>query len=162
MRHTRLVACVLVAVATTVSGAPATSDARLVEAAAAQQPDLVRQLLAKGVDANSTRADGATALLFAAHWDDLASVDLLLKAGAKVNVADDHGVTPLALACENASAAMTGRLLAAGANPNVAQSNGLTPLMIAARTGSVAVVNALVKAGAHVNAATMATHETEI
>ena len=87
---------------------------------------------------NAARADGATALLWAAHWNDLETVDLLLRAGAKVNAADDHGVTPLARACENASAAMVDKLLDAGANPNVAQTSGLTPLMIAARTGNAA------------------------
>ena len=53
-----------------------------------------------------SRADGATALLWAAHWDNREIVELLLRAGADVNAADDHGVTPLARACENASAAV--------------------------------------------------------
>jgi ankyrin repeat protein len=137
-------------------------DSRLVDAAAAQDAAVVRELLAKGVDPNSTRADGATALLFAVHWNDLAAADLLLKAGANVNAADDHGVTPLANACENASPAMVDRLLAAKANPNLAQRNGLTPLMIGARTGNPSVVDALLKAGANVDAVTEATHETAL
>src|SRR5262245_47730506 len=88
-----------------VGGAAGPVDVRLVSAAADQQTEIVRSLLAKGVNANSRRADGATALLYAAHWNDLTAADLLLKAGANVNTADDHGVTPLARACENASAA---------------------------------------------------------
>ena len=113
------------------------SDLRAVDAMAARNTALVRALLDEGVDVNSARGDGATALHWAAHWDDADAAELLLGAGANVNAADDHGVTPLARACENASAAMVDLLLGAGANPNAAQVNGLTPLMTAARTGNI-------------------------
>src|SRR2546423_8882186 len=104
----------------------------------------VRALLKAGVDVNTRRADGANALLWAAHWDDLEMADLLLGAGAHVNAAEDRGVTPLARACENRSASMVAKLLAAGANPNVAQTSGVTPLMTGARTGNLDVVKALI------------------
>ena len=143
--------------------AAAAPDLRLVEAMAERDTARVRTLLAgEGFDVNAARADGATALLWAAHWDDREAAELLLGAGADVNAADDHGVTPLARASENASAAMVERLLAAGANPNAAQANGLTPLMTGARTGSLAVVRALLARGADVDAATAATHETAL
>jgi uncharacterized protein len=137
-------------------------DLRLVQAAADQDRDGVRALLAKKIDVNAARADGATALLWAAHWDDVEMADLLLRAGARVNAADDYGVTALARACENASEAMVGRLLAAGANPNAPQKSGLTPLMIAARTGNVQVVKALVAKGANVNATTEEANATAL
>ena len=145
------------------SAAAPAADLRLVEAMAERDSTRMRVLLAdEGLDVNAARADGATALLWAAHWDDGAAVELLLGAGADVNAADDHGVTPLARACENASRSMVERLLAAGANPNAAQVNGLTPLMTAARTGSLEVVEALLARGADVDAATAATHETAL
>ena len=145
------------------SAAAPAADLRLVEAMAERDSTRMRVLLAdEGLDVNAARADGATALLWAAHWDDGAAVELLLGAGADVNAADDHGVTPLARACENASTSMVERLLAAGANPNAAQVNGLTPLMTAARTGSLEVVEALLARGADVDAATAATHETAL
>ena len=145
------------------SAAAPAADLRLVEAMAERDTARMRVLLAdEGLDVNAARADGATALLWAAHWDDGAAVELLLGAGADVNAADDHGVTPLARACENASRSMVERLLAAGANPNAAQVNGLTPLMTAARTGSLEVVEALLARGADVDAATAATHETAL
>ncbi len=137
-------------------------DLRLVTAAADQDAAAVRALLAEGVDVNTARADGATAILWAAHRDDLDTVAQLLDAGADVNTADDHGVTPLERAAENASAAMIGALLAAGADANAAQTSGLTPLMTAARTGSVAVVQALLGHGADVNAATAETRSTAL
>jgi len=129
-------------------------DQRLITAAAEQDKVALRALLKQGVDANTTRADGATALLYAAHRDDLEAVDLLLKAGANANAAEDHGVTPLARAVENASVLVVERLLRAGASPNIAQTSGLTPLMTAARTGNLQVVKSLLAHGANVNAET--------
>jgi ankyrin repeat protein len=137
-------------------------DLRLVQAAADKDRVAVRALLAKKIDVNAARADGATALLWAAHWDDVEMADLLLRAGAKVDAADDYGVTPLARACENTSEAMVTRLLAAGANPNAAQKSGLTPLMIASRTGNMNVVKALMAKGANVNATTEEANATAL
>jgi ankyrin repeat protein len=128
---------------------------RLVSAAASQDWAAVRALLKARVDVNAARADGATALLWAAHWNDKETVDLLLAAGANVNAADDHGVTPLAQAAENADLAMIDRLLKAGANPNAAETSGRTPLMIAATTGNLTVVKTLLAFGANVNAVTV-------
>ena len=135
---------------------------RLVAAAAAQDADAVRARLEAGADPDTSRADGATALLWAAHWDDLLMVDLLLQAGADVNAADDHGVTPLQRAAENASPVMVDRLLTAGAKVNTVQTSGLTALMIAARTGDVRVVNRLLAHGADVDAATAETRSTAL
>jgi ankyrin repeat protein len=142
--------------------AGAAADQRLVNAAADQDKAAVRALLKQSVDVNAARADGSTALLWSAHWNDLETVDLLLKAGAKVNTADDYGVTPLSRAAENASIAMVERLLKAGANPNLAELSGMTPLMTATHTGNVAVVKALMARGANVNAATVETKNTAL
>lgn len=135
-------------------GWAAEPDLRLVNAAAAQDKAAARTLVKQGVNVNTARADGATALLWAAHWDDLELVDLLLKAGANVNAADDHGVTALTRAAENSSPAVIERLLKAGANPNLAEASGRTPLMIAAETGNLEAVKQLIANGANVNART--------
>src|SRR6202007_1369710 len=97
-------------------------------------------------------ADGATALMWAAHWDDLDTATLLIRASANANAANDHGVTPLSLACTNASAAMVKKLLDAGANPNLADLTGETPLMTCSRTGNAEAVKALLARGADVSA----------
>jgi ankyrin repeat protein len=138
------------------------SDLRLVNAVADQDHAAVLALLKQRVDVSAARPDGATALLFAAHFDDLETVDLLLRSGANVNAADEHGVTPLVEACENTSLAMVQRLLKAGANPNAAQTSGLTALMMAAHTGNLPVVKALIASGANVNAATTETRDTAL
>ena len=137
-------------------------DLRLVTAAAQQDREAVRAWLKKGVDVNSSRADGVTALLWAAQWDDLAMADMLLRAGGHANAADDHGVTPLMRACANASVAMVEKLLGAGANANGTQTSGLTPLMTAARTGNVNVVKTLLAHGANINAATTESDQTPL
>ena len=143
-------------------GAVVGQDLRLVDAVAVQDAQTVRALLDVGADVNASRADGATALLWAAHWDDADLAGRLIRAGADVNAADDHGVTPLERAAENASLPMVERLLAAGARADVARTSGLTPLMTAARTGSTAVVEALLAHGADVNAATRETRSTAL
>ena len=127
------------------------ADSRLIDAARHRQPSHVRSLLQERVDVNVAQADGATALHWAAHWNDLETADLLLRAGADPDASNEFGVTPLSLACTNASAAMVGRLLAAGANPN-AKGARVPPLMTCARTGSVDAVNALIARKADVNA----------
>ena len=131
----------------------AADDLRIVDAMKRQDTAAVRVLLAHGVDVHAAQPDGATALHWAAHWDDPDAVELLLRAGADVNAPNDFGVTPLALASGNGSRALVDRLLEAGANPNARRSTGETPLMTAARTGSVGAVEALLARGAHVNAA---------
>ena len=127
-------------------------DLRLVEAVEARKTAAISALLKQRVDLNATQPDGVTALHWAAHWDDLATADLLIRAGAKVDVANAFGVTPLSLAATSGSAAMIERLLAAGANPNAALPTGETPLMTAAKTGKVEAVRALLGGGATANA----------
>ena len=145
-----------------VAAPAAGEDPRLVAAAAARDADGVRALLAAGIHPDTPRADGATALLWAAHRDDRRLVDLLLEAGADVNAADDHGVTPLQRAAENASPAMVDRLLSAGADVDAAQASGLTALMIAARTGDARVLHLLLAHGADADAATRETRSTAL
>lgn len=119
-------------------------------------------LLAKKADPNGRQADGATALSWSAHWNDVASADALLKAGADPNASDDLGVTALALACQNGSAAMADRLIAAGADPNRSTRTGETPLMTAALTGNVALVRLLLKHGADANRAATNSKQTAL
>ena len=162
MRTSYWIAGVAVAALTVGATAAAAQDDRLVAAAASQDREVVLALLDEGADVNQTRADGTTALLWAAHWDDVELAERLLAAGADVNAADDRGVTSLERAAENASPAMVETLLAAGADATVARDSGLTPLMTGARTGNADLVRALIAAGADVNAAVTATRGTAL
>src|SRR6202035_4399976 len=118
------------------------SDVRLVDAAKNRDHEAVRSLLKQHVDVNTPQADGATALAWAAHWDDVETADLLISAGANVNAANSYGVTPLSLACTNQNAAMVEKLLKAGADPNGVPT-GTPVLMSAARSGNVDTVKSL-------------------
>jgi ankyrin repeat protein len=132
--------------------APAPTDATLVDAVRQRDRDAVRALLKRGVDVNAPQADGATALHWAAHLDDLETADLLIRAGANVNTANDFGATPLWVACVNGSAPMVEKLLGSGADPNAALPSGETPLMTASRAGRVEAVRLLLAHRADVNA----------
>ena len=129
------------------------ADRPLADAAQRGDWGVVRTLLEQGADATARQGDGATALHWAAYWDDVKVAGLLLDAGADVNAANDLGVTPLWAATENGRAPMVRRLLDAGANPNVPLLSGETPLMTAARVGAAEVAGLLLEAGADVDAA---------
>lgn len=128
------------------------SDQSLVQAAKDQDYASVRALLNGRVDVNTPQGDGATALHWAAHWNDLQMAELLIHTGANVNAADDEGVTPLSLACLNGSAGMVDLLLKAGANPNAVPRNGETPLITAAYSGDIAVIKLLLVSKANASA----------
>ena len=126
-------------------------DVRVAQAAKDQDQATLRSLLAQKAGVNARQPDGATALHWAAHWDDLETAELLIQAGADVNAANDAGASPLWLASSNGSANMVAKLLKAGANPNATLRFGETPLLAAAGAGSTDVVKLLLAAGADVN-----------
>ena len=128
------------------------NDTRLVDAAKARDRAQIRTLLQQKAGANDAAPDGATALQWAAHWDDTEMAGLLLRSGADVQAANRYGITPLALACSNGSAAMVELLLKAKADPNAVVGDGETVSMTAARTGNATAVKLLIDAGANVNA----------
>lgn len=113
---------------------------------------LVHSLVAADVDVNQTQGDGATALHWAAHRNDLVAAILLIDAGADVNAVNELGASALWLAAINGDATMVARLLEAGANPNSALKMGETPLLTAARSGDPRSVELLLQHGAEVNA----------
>jgi ankyrin repeat protein len=128
------------------------ADVRLVEAARLHDPAAVRALLSEHVDVNGRSGDGSTALLWAAHWNDVEMAGVLIRAGADANAVNDFRMTPLSLACTNAGAPLVELLLKAGASPNTPIATGETPLMTCAGTGSTDAVRMLIARGADVNA----------
>ena len=137
-------------------------DRQLIDAVRAQDAPQVRALLATHVNVNVRADDGSTALLWAAHGNDLEAAGALARAGADANAANQFGLTPLSRACTNGSAEMVELLLKAGANPNAAIGTGETPLMTCAATGASAAVKMLLVRGAAVNVAEPAQHQTAL
>lgn len=158
----RIVGCASVVVIVCTVGLTAAGDLRLIEAVRAKNVERVRALITQHVDVNAPQGDGATALHWAVHLDDLRMVDTLIRSGARADVADDTGATPLYLACLNRDAEMVDRLLTARANPNAALVSGETVLMTCARAGNAAAVRALLRRGALVNAKEPAHEQTAL
>src|SRR5713101_7311285 len=65
----------------------------------------LRSLLDQKADVNAPQADGATAMQWAAHRNDLETADLLIAARANAKTPNRDGATPLYLAAINGSAA---------------------------------------------------------
>jgi uncharacterized protein len=143
-------------------GLAAGEDLRLINAVRSKDVAAVRSLLKQRVNVNATQGDGATALHWAAHLNDVTVADLLIRSGARPGVANENGFTPLHLACTNRSAAMVERLLSAGADANAASLNGETVLMTCARAGEPKAVKALLVKGARVNVAEKAHDQTAL
>ena len=136
-----------------VAGGSAARGPRLVEAVREGDRAAVSLLLKEApAEVNAPQADGATALAWAVHKDDLETASLLIDAGADVNAGNIYGVTPLSLACTNRNTLLVEMLLKAGADPNSPQVTGETPLMSCVRTGSTAGAKALLLYGADANA----------
>ncbi|KAJ7514162.1 hypothetical protein O6H91_23G031100 [Diphasiastrum complanatum] len=107
----------------------------------------VREVLARGTDANSADEGAETALHVASRQGNCAMIAELLIAGAKVNAKSKIGETPLlyATACNHPD--VVDLLLCSGADPEA----GL-PLLVAAGQGNEKTCRALLEAGASVDA----------
>ena len=163
MRHhfTRI-AGLVTALTLAFGGTVAAREAMVADASERRAQAAVRALLEQGTDVNAPQPDGATALHWAAYWDDLDIAEDLLRAGADVSATNDYGMAPLVLAAENGSAEMVTALLQAGANPHAALPSGETVLMTAAWTGNLTVVEALLAAGAEIDAAQASRGQTAL
>src|SRR6266852_3175018 len=114
----------------------ATGDDRVAQAAGKQDQTTVASLLKQHADVNAHEPGGGSALMWAAHWDDLETAELLIHAGADVNATSIFGDTALWEACNNGSAAMVEKLTKAHAKVNGPLLRaGETALMRCARTG---------------------------
>lgn len=131
----------------------ASIDTRVVDAVKSHNPEAVRSLVKEHADVNAPEPDGTTALHWAAHANDLDSVEILLRAGANPKTANRYGVTPLSEAATYGKAALVEALLKAGADPNtLTTERGETVLMTASRAGNADAVRVLLDHGADPNA----------
>ena len=152
----RLVAAVLVTSALPLAAQERTAvvrrDLRLIDAVREQDRGRALTLIKQGIDVNVAQPDGATALHWAVHWEDVELVDRLLAAKAKPSLANDLGITPIVMAATAGNWQLVQKLLGAGADANASLESGETALMFAARAGSDLAVTALLARGARVDA----------
>ena len=129
------------------------ASAQIADAVEHRDKDAVQALVKQRVNVNATQPDGTTALHWAAHWNDLETVNLLLHAGANPKIANRYGATPLSEAASVGNAPMIEALLKAGADAKaLTTADGETVLMTAARAGNVDAVRILLEHAADVNA----------
>ena len=124
----------------------------LLDAAESGDRATALRLLAERADPNTVGPDGTTAIMFAAHNDDLSLVQALIKAGANVKLKNQFGTSAITEAAIIGSAPIIDALIKAGADPNFKNPEGETPLMAAARSGKIDAAKRLLDAGADVNA----------
>jgi ankyrin repeat protein len=140
-------------VAVTLTAAVYAAPHEVADAAQNRDASALKSLAKQRTAVNAAQPDGTTALHWAAHWNDLESVNLLLKAGADPKVANRYGATPLSEAAVNGNAAIVEALLKAGASAkSLTTADGETVLMTAARAGKADAVKILLDNGADVNA----------
>ncbi len=142
--------------------AAAGADGGLADAAKARDWPRVAALIGAGADVDARQPDGATALHWAAYWDEPDALEGLVRAGANLNAQNDYGAAPLWAACANRHPGAVERLLAAGADPNLGLGSGETLLMRCAHTGDPRAVRALLSHGADIHAAEPARGQTAL
>ena len=120
-------------------------------AAANDDLELVRALIAAKANVSQKNQFGTTAIMYAAANDDLELARALIKAGADVKVKNQFGTSALTEAAIIGSGPIINALLKAGADPNTKNPEGETPLMEVARSGKLEAAKLLVEAGADVN-----------
>jgi ankyrin repeat protein len=159
-RTTRLVVVLAVwiaaiSISTAALGAEALATAAtptLLDAAESGDRATALRLLADRADPNAPGPDGTTAIMWAAHHDDLDLVQALIEAGANVTLTNQFGTSALTEAAIIGSPSVVDALLEAGADPNTRNPEGETPLMAVARSGNVEAARRLLEARADVNA----------
>lgn len=110
------------------------------------QLDLVKGLLAQGVEPDVSDGKGQTPLMHAAVLGDILTVQALLSAGANPNSKDRQGRTALFFAAFGGHYRIVEILLALG-DPNSKDRQGRTPLSFAAIGGHYGIVEILLDLG---------------
>jgi hypothetical protein len=151
----------------------------VIDAIKKRDQDMLKVLLDGGADPDTTDAEGATALMYAARTRCLSCVATLLQRGADVQRADKSGATALdmarragrtraaelilardpekgpaalLIACQEGLSDMVQVLVENGVDVNSTDKNGNTALMVAAEKGNLAIVSMLLNKGADARA----------
>ena len=121
----------------------ACSDPSLFGAAAGNDVDGVRQMLADSATVSDRDARGWTALHFAAAGGAIDAIAVLAEAGADPGAVAEQGFTPLHVAVVEANLETVRALVEAGAPLDATALDGVTAEQLAARRGDSAVADYL-------------------
>jgi hypothetical protein len=127
---------------------------RLLAAAAQNQPEVVQQLLAAGVDIETRDTQGRTALLLATHHNAVEAARFLIESGADVNAMDSISDSPYLYAGAEGRLEILRMTLDHGADLASVNRYGGTALIPAAHHGHVETVRELLQTATdidHVN-----------
>ncbi len=111
---------------------------------------ILKILLWKGVNINTTSSDGDTALMLAAYNNQVEVVDFLIKQKADLNLQDVEEKTALINAVEDENIECVKLLVEAGANLDLTDSEEKTALHYAIQNKDMESFKILLKAGADV------------
>jgi ankyrin repeat protein len=111
--------------------------------------EIVRSLIAGGVNVGYRDENGCTALYFASMLGFVEVVMALAAAGADVNTKDKSRNTPLILASGNGHVEVVVFLLMQGVDVNVVNAIGADALYLASADGNVKIVQLLLRHGAN-------------
>jgi ankyrin repeat protein len=125
----------------------------LLLAAQANDAELARALLERGMPVDARAVNRATPLMVAAQSGYAEMLNLLIQRGGNPSLADEHGDTALMAAVRAGSLQSVKLLLQADAPVNRKDKAGRTALIWAARSGRGDVLRMLLAAGAEINAA---------
>mmetsp|Transcript_37064 Transcript_37064/g.54451 ORF Transcript_37064/g.54451 Transcript_37064/m.54451 type:complete len:947 (-) Transcript_37064:79-2919(-) len=124
----------------------------LIPAAHGGHLDVVKFLIAEGIEVDGSDKDGITALMEASVGGHIDVVTELLAADATIDATSRSGVTALWLAASEGKIEPVKVLLEAGADPNIKRSDGIYPLLSACANGYLEVAQALIDADVDVTA----------
>lgn len=134
-------------------------------AARRDRRDVVRFLLAAGVDPNIANAYGYTPLTEVAELNDAGDVelaDLLIRHGAHIAVVDSSGESALYKAVEASNETLVDFLARHGADVNARTIEGHTPLYFATWENDSLMIATLANLGADLEARTLDTRRTAL
>ena len=127
----------------------------LIDACYYGDTEVVKEILAHGVNVNATNEDGVTALSYASDRGHMDIVKILLADNADVNARSNIGSTPLMNAAFMGHLHIVEMLVAKGADVDAQSNEGTTALMNAAAQGYTSIVEILLANGADVDACEM-------
>lgn len=146
--------CVSLLAAPLIANGQSMQEAEFFTAAAHNDADTLRRLIATGVSVDAKDGDGRTALLAATHSNAIEAAQVLIEAGANVNAKDRIEDSPYLYAGARGHLEILKMTLAHGADLKSTNRFGGTALIPAAERGHVETVRTLIEAGVdidHVN-----------